>query len=106
MPKRKPTAAERAQWEQDFRSVDVEGELQDIAEQVAADSGIADSIDRLKAWRESQGISLRALEESSGIPRGNLSRIENHEHNPTLGTLQKYAEALGKSVRVVVVDRS
>ncbi|MCP4786570.1 MAG: helix-turn-helix transcriptional regulator [Fuerstiella sp.] len=104
MPKRKPTAAERKQWQEDIKAVDIEAELQDIAAQVASDSGISEAVDRLKAFRESEGISLRSLEESSGIPRGNLSRMESHQRTPTIQTLRQYAAALGKSVRVVVVD--
>lgn len=45
-----------------------------------------------------------SLEETSGIPRGNLSRIENHLTSATLDTIEEYANALGKSVRLVIVD--
>jgi transposase len=99
MHKSNPTAAERRKWGKDIKAVDTDAELQEIAAQVAVDSGISVAIDRLKAFRESEGISLRPLEESSG----NLSRMESHQRTPTIQTLRQYAAALGKSVRVVVV---
>ena len=56
----------------------------------------------LKAAREAAGISLREFEEATGISRGNLSRLENGTTNPTIGTLRRYAKALGKTVRITV----
>jgi len=56
----------------------------------------------LKAAREAAGISLREFEESTGISRGNLSRLENGITNPTIATLRRYANALGKTVRITV----
>lgn len=104
--KRTPTAAEKEQWKKAIVTVDPEADRNQVLEilEQLKQTGIEQVIDRLKAYRESQGISLRTLEAESGIPRGNLSRIESHQHTPGLGTLQNYAAALGKSVRVVVVD--
>ncbi len=56
----------------------------------------------LKAAREAAGISLREFEVSTGISRGNLSRLENGIANPTIATLRRYAKALGKTVRITV----
>jgi len=56
----------------------------------------------LKAAREAAGLSLREFEESTGISRGNLSRLENGTTNPTIATLRRYAKALGKTLRVTV----
>lgn len=105
--KRAPTAAERKKWKKAVAAVDVSVEREywnPIVEQLAESTTAATTVDRLKAIREAMGISLRALEESSGIPRGNLSRLENHLNVPTLETLQSYAAVLGKSVRLVIVD--
>jgi predicted transcriptional regulator len=55
----------------------------------------------LKAERQAQGLSLSDIEQRSGIGRAALSRLENeNEPNPTVTTLTRYAEALGK--RLVV----
>ena len=56
----------------------------------------------LRAARESAGISLRDLEERTGISRGNLSRLETGESNPTVTTLRRYAEAIGKTLTIIV----
>ncbi|MCA9050920.1 MAG: helix-turn-helix transcriptional regulator [Planctomycetaceae bacterium] len=102
----KPTQAQQSQWKQSVAEVDVEVDQTQVRELLSklGDTGVDDVIDRLKALRESRGVSLRALEESSGIPRGSLSKIENHQHAPGLATLSSYAAALGKTIRVVVVD--
>lgn len=59
-------------------------------------------IAQLRTARESAGISLRELEERTGISRGNLSRLETGETNPTITTLRRYAEAIGKTIIIIV----
>jgi len=60
---------------------------------------------QLQAERQAQGMSLGELSKRSGIDKGNLSRLENAEHpNVTLATIERYAEALGKEVRITIVD--
>ncbi len=59
-------------------------------------------ITQLRTARESAGISLRELEERTGISRGNLSRLETGEANPTVTTLRRYAEAIGKTITIIV----
>ena len=49
--------------------------------------------------RERQGLTQHDIEARAGIPQETLSRIE-HRRMPSLGTLQKIADALG--VQVVV----
>ncbi len=62
---------------------------------------LCDAFKALKAERQSQGLSLSDIERRSGIGRAALSRLENEtEPNPTVTTLTRYAEALGK--RLVV----
>ena len=105
--KRPPTAEERKRWQAAVKATNVEQEREfwnPIVDQLQGQSDIDSAVDLLKAVRESQGITLRTLEETAGIPRGNLSRLENHKNTPDFSTLQKYAAALGKVVRVVVVD--
>ena len=70
--------------------------------QKAIQAELADVTAALKAAREAAGISLRELETQTGIGRGNLSRLESGTSNPTLATLQRYAEAIGKKITVTV----
>ena len=59
----------------------------------------------LKAERMKQGLSLSDMKERTGIERSTLSRLENNvEANPTVNTLTRYAEAVGKKVLVVFAD--
>jgi len=60
----------------------------------------------LQAERQRQGLSLADITERSGIDRAALSRLENHEEpNPTLSTLERYADAVGKHVVVILSDQ-
>lgn len=64
-------------------------------------AAVSDALRLLKAERQAQGLSLSDVERRSGIGRAALSRLENEaELNPTVMTLTRYAEALGK--RLVV----
>ena len=66
-----------------------------------ARAAMRDALKFLKAERQSQGLSLSDIEKRTGIGRAALSRLENEsEPNPTVATLTRYAEALGK--RLVV----
>lgn len=61
----------------------------------------------LKAERQRQGLSLADINERTGIDRGALSRLENNEDaNPTLTTLERYAQAVGKQMVVILTERS
>ena len=54
-----------------------------------------------KAVRESQGLTLAELSERMGIDAPALSRLETGKMlNPTLATLHKWAEALGRKLDV------
>ena len=59
----------------------------------------------LKAERVKKGLSLSAMKARTGIERSTLSRLENNaEANPTVNTLTRYAEAVGKKVFIVLAD--
>ncbi|MEN6451404.1 MAG: helix-turn-helix transcriptional regulator [Thermoguttaceae bacterium] len=62
---------------------------------------VREAMKALKAERQAQGLSLSDVEKRTGIGRAALSRLENEtELNPTVVTLTRYAEALGKEVVV------
>lgn len=59
----------------------------------------------LRAERERQGLSLADINERTGIDRAALSRLENNEDaNPTLATLERYAEAVGRQMIVLLSE--
>ncbi len=59
----------------------------------------------LKAERLSQGLSLADLNERTNIDRATLSKLEsNADANPTISTLARYAEAMGKKVVVTLAS--
>jgi DNA-binding phage protein len=60
----------------------------------------------LRAERRSQGISLAELRQRTGIERSALSRLENDpEANPTIVTLTRVADALGKQIAITLVEK-
>ncbi|MBY0228244.1 MAG: helix-turn-helix transcriptional regulator [Gemmataceae bacterium] len=60
---------------------------------------------QLKAVREEKGLSLADLTERTGMDRSALSKLETGQRpNPTVETLVRYAEALGKRLVVSLVD--
>jgi DNA-binding XRE family transcriptional regulator len=60
---------------------------------------------RLKQARTSQKISLNELAQRTGIDKGTISKLENGVFdNPTIGTIQRYASAIGKGIVVGVID--
>lgn len=71
----------------------------------AARASLREAFRLLKAERQSQGMTLRELEDRTGIGSGALSRLENDpEPNPTIQTLQRIALALGKQITVQLSD--
>ncbi len=91
----------------------VQEELPDIKKRAklkldeAIQNGIAiqHTMSVLKAERMKKGLSLSNMKERTGIERSTLSRLENNEEgNPTVNTLARYAEAVGKKVLVVLAD--
>lgn len=60
---------------------------------------------QLKAAREAKGLSLADLTELTGMDRSALSKLETGQRaNPTVETLLRYAEAVGKRLVVSLTD--
>jgi len=105
--RRELTPEERRRWRR--AQQEAESEKEEIlakgrrikAARNRARVAIRDALQILKVERQAQGLSLSDVEHRSGIGRAALSRLENEtEPNPTVVTLTRYAEALGK--RLVV----
>lgn len=59
----------------------------------------------LKAERLKQGLSLSDLNKRTQIDRATLSKLENNKDtNPTISTIVRYAEAVGKKVVVTLAS--
>jgi DNA-binding XRE family transcriptional regulator len=56
---------------------------------------------RLKTLREERGLSVEDVVKASGIERSALFKLEGGKNpNPTVGTLERYARALGGRIRI------
>jgi DNA-binding XRE family transcriptional regulator len=74
-------------------------------DRMAALDRFGELLKQLKAAREEQGLSLFDLTELTGMDRSALSKLESGRRpNPTLETLVRYAEAVGKHLVVSLAD--
>ena len=70
-------------------------------ERMAAFDQLQELLKQLKAAREEKGLSLSDLTELTGMDHSGLSKLESGQRpNPTMETIVRYAEAVGK--RLVV----
>lgn len=86
-----------------------EAEKPDVQSRVAARMQTAETIrrlgERLRQIREEQGKSLADIRELTGMDRSAIAKLETGQReNPSLDTLIRYAQALGKSVAVSLED--
>ena len=75
-------------------------------ERVATLDQLGELLKQLKAAREERGLSLSDLTDLTGMDRSAISKLEAGQRpNPTVDTLVRYAEAVGKHLVVSLVDR-
>jgi ribosome-binding protein aMBF1 (putative translation factor) len=87
-------AADRSALDREFRET---GTIATGKVAVASEETMRVFIGTLKREREAKGLSLADVAVRSGIDKGALSRLENGQQpNPTVNTLTRYADALGK----------
>jgi ribosome-binding protein aMBF1 (putative translation factor) len=89
----------------------VAAELSDLItrhhERMAALDRLQELLDQLKSAREAKGLSLSDLTDLTGMDRSALSKLETGQRaNPTVDTLVRYAEAVGKRLVVSLKDAS
>ena len=66
---------------------------------------LTDLAKQLKAAREERGLSLSDMTELTGMDRSSLSKLETGQRsNPTVDTLVRYAQAVGKRLVVSLAD--
>ena len=84
-------------------------ELPDLVARHHERMAVLDELDKLlkqlKTAREQKGLSLADLTRLTGMDRSALSKLENGQRaNPTVETLVRYAEAVGKRLVVSLAD--
>jgi DNA-binding XRE family transcriptional regulator len=104
---RRLTPAEAAKYKQVRAQVDKE--LPDLIARHHERTASLDQLDKLceqlKAAREAKGLSLADVTKLTGMDRSALSKLETGQRaNPTVETLVRYAEAVGKRVVVSLTD--
>jgi DNA-binding XRE family transcriptional regulator len=87
----------------------VGAELPDLVarhqERAAGLDQLQELLQKLKTAREEKGLSLADLTERTGMDRSALSKLETgHRPNPTIETLVRYADAVGKRLVVTLED--
>lgn len=87
----------------------VEQELPELIARHHARQSLMDQLQELlkelRTAREAKGLSLADLTELTGMDRSALSKLETGQRpNPTLETLERYAEAVGKRLVVTLAD--
>jgi DNA-binding XRE family transcriptional regulator len=85
------------------------GELPDLITRHQERMTALDELERLfqqlKAAREERGLSLSDLTQITGMDRSALSKLETGRRpNPTIETLVRYAEAVGKRLILTLAD--
>jgi DNA-binding XRE family transcriptional regulator len=74
-------------------------------ERMAVLDGLQELLLQLKAAREAKGMSLADVTELTGMDRSALSKLETGQRpNPTVETLVRYAEAVGKRLVISLAD--
>jgi DNA-binding XRE family transcriptional regulator len=75
-------------------------------ERVSALDQLGELLKQLRIAREERGLSLSDLTDLTGMDRSAISKLETGQRpNPTVETLVRYAEAVGKHLVVSLVDR-
>jgi DNA-binding XRE family transcriptional regulator len=87
----------------------VAAELPELIERHEERMATLDQLDallqQLKAAREERGLSLADLTRLTGMDRSALSKLETGQRpNPTIETLVRYAEAVGKRLVVSLAE--
>jgi DNA-binding XRE family transcriptional regulator len=104
----RPLTPEEAAKYQAIRAQTAE-ELPDLIarhhERMATLDQLQELLGQLKAAREAKGLSLADVTERTGMDRSALSKLETGQRaNPTVETLMRYAEAVGKRIVVSLTD--
>lgn len=74
-------------------------------QRIAAGEQLSELLEQLRAARQAQGLSLGQLTALTGMDRSALCKLESGRRpNPTVETLIRYAQAVGKLLEVSLKD--
>ena len=62
-------------------------------------------IQALVVERKRQGFTQQKIADDTGMKTSNVTRFESCKYTPTLEVLTRYADALGKKLRIELVDK-
>jgi DNA-binding phage protein len=97
------TPAERREFSERVRLVEQgKPELMSLGKKLREQHArvVASILHELNVAKDTEGLSLADLMEKTGIDRATLSRLFRETSNPTLLTLNRVAEALGRELVV------
>lgn len=77
----------------------------EIIEKATPDYNINEDIRKtLINERTNSGYTQKQLAEKTGLSQANISRIENGQASPSIATLKKIADSIGKKLVIEFVD--
>jgi len=84
---------------------------EELPEEAVADQETASVGERLRALRQSRGLSIRGLAEQAGVPHATLSIIERDKSSPSVSILKRLLRPLNVTLSAffsdsAVVDRA
>lgn len=62
-------------------------------------------VQALVVERKRQGFTQQRIADDTGMKTSNVTRFESCKYTPTLDVLTRYADALGKKLRIELVDK-
>jgi len=106
---RKLTPAEAARYRQMRAEIEIEKPAIVAKAQKARRDALRQQLTavmrQLREAREAQGLTLADVCERTGIDRSAVSKLENvSNENPTIDTLLRYAEVVGKRLEIQVLN--
>ena len=75
-------------------------------EEIAESNARVEIMLELVKARQEQGISQKKLEEMSGVKQPIISRMEQGKTSPQLDTVLKVLSSLGKTLKVVPIEKA
>lgn len=75
---------------------------EDLKKAVLQQTRIRKVVAALKRARTTRGITIEQVAEASGVHKSVISRFENESADPHLGTLLRYADAVGADLAVLI----
>ena len=75
--------------------IDIEQKRKQITDEI---------VTSLIAERKRLGLTQQDIADISGMKAPNVTRIESRKYSPSLDVLMRYADALGKSIKMDLVD--